>query len=175
MGRARWKTSFWMYKGIPLSDFCRIKKLSYSSVLNRVYKENINLEDAVKKTLERKGQLGMNAKYFYKGMKIKEACKKYGINSSSIYYRIRERNMTVEQAFERTLSPDSHKWSDHLWKLSDGTPLIRYCKDNNVNYSNVLKRLSDSDISVDEALKRVVEHKMKLERIRNERQKQYAS
>lgn len=52
------------------------------------------------------------------------------------------------------------RWKEVMWKMSDGTSLIKFCQDNNVYYSTVLKHIRDGK-SVDEACRIALERRGK--------------
>lgn len=101
-----WKWSDVLYKlpnGEHLYDYCKRVNISYNTVLNRVYETGISIEESIKLTKERKGNHALNAKYFYEGMRVTEACKKYNVNKNKIYRDILVHKMSCDEAFDKEI------------------------------------------------------------------------
>jgi hypothetical protein len=51
------------------------------------------------------------------------------------------------------------KWRCALWKMSDGKPVIEFCRETGASYQTIWKHINDKGLSVDDACKKALERK----------------
>lgn len=87
--------------------------------------------------------MNKNAKYIMpNGETLREYCAKNGINLATIYQRMRNKAMTIDEAINFKAGP----------KMADGTSLMSHCKDYN-EYFQIYRFGKYHKLSWDEAYK----------------------
>lgn len=121
----------------------------------------LSFEDAVRLYLNKdKARLDRSNVVIYNGVKyssVFEACVNLGMCYSTIYYRMREHNISFEEAvnFDR---------ADYIKSNSeDGFNLAKYCKDKNLDYKKMYRYVNTLGLSVEEAEDRVLHNRLEVE------------
>jgi len=138
----------YMYKGVPLSQYCKENNLRYTTVLARVSKlktesENSGLTD--EEITEKAIVMETYTKYFYKGVSLYEYCKQNGLNYHTIVKRIFRAkkysaysNMSDEELIEMAVS----KKIEEIGYVYKGMPLSKYCFEHNINYETLKNKMA---------------------------------
>lgn len=159
------------YKGVLLSEYCLEHNIDYKLILGRIFslkkegiKEeivNIALNDDLYYTQLKK------YKYLYKNTTLSKYCDENGYNYQVIlrrYKRLKEKypEKTDDEiyiiAFDEKLyfqTIDNYKYQ--------GITLNKYCDENNLEYSNVIRRMKktiekNNSVTVEEAIDESVKH-----------------
>lgn len=83
-------------------------------------------------------------KIYYKGVPLAKYCRENNVIYKSVVTRMREKRMTPEEAVETLYK---NRW---IMKCSDGTPLIKKCKDK-AEYSRMYRRMTVKRMNAKEA------------------------
>lgn len=121
----------------------------------------LSFEDAIRLYLNKdKPRLDRSNVVIYNGIKyssVFEACNSLDMNMNTIYYRMREHNISFEEAvnFDR---------ADYIDGNSDnGFNLAKYCKDNDLDYKKMYRYVRTQGLSIDEALDRISHNRFEVE------------
>ena len=157
----------YLYKGITLRQYCIQNNLSYYSVVSFVKRglaknnqKTIDelISDGIK-TINRYGII-----YYYKGVPLIDYAKKNNLNASSIRAAILRKQLKSNKPLQEIIDECVESYQKISIKyLYNGIPLFTYCNSIGLNYNTIIhKYLSEyasrTDISVDGAIKQIVDY-----------------
>ena len=157
----------YLYKGITLRQYCIQNNLSYYSVVSFVKRglaknnqKTIDelISDGIK-TINRYGII-----YYYKGVPLIDYAKKNNLNASSIRVAILRKQLKSNKPLQEIIDECVESYQKISIKyLYNGIPLFTYCNSIGLNYNTIIhKYLSEyasrTDISVDGAIKQIVDY-----------------
>lgn len=90
-----WKMS----DGKPVIKFCRETGASYSTIWKNINDKGMDIDEACKKGVERKGRKDNSLKYFVNDTPLIQYCRDIGINYNSVYNKM-YRGLSQEKALE---------------------------------------------------------------------------
>lgn len=154
------------YDGVTLKEYCRRNNLSYYSVVSFV-KRKIScgssksvdeLIDEGIKTINRYGII-----YYYNGLPLVEYAKDNNLNYSSIRCNIFRKKAKSDKPLQEIVDECCKSYQKFSIKYYyDGVPLREFCNRIGLNYYTVIHKYlfdysDDTSISVDDAIKRIVD------------------
>ncbi|MGM9834945.1 MAG: hypothetical protein ACI31M_04130 [Bacilli bacterium] len=160
----------YMWGEMSLRKYCLNNEINYETITSRIEKlkkENPSLsnDELVIAALEE--YQNKNYRFFYKGIPLKDYCEKhpeinYGTIRSFINRELgRNPNLSIEDTIELYILKE-HKGRYKYYYC--GMPLIHYCKENNINYYNIItyikrhkKESIDVNLSDDEYIEIIMD------------------
>ena len=158
----------YLYNGVTLREYCLKNNLSYYSVLSFVKrslaKDNTkNIADLIDegiKTINRYGII-----YYYKGIPLKDYAKQNNLNVTSIRSAIlKKQAMDSTKSLQEIVNECVESYQKFSIKYYyNGMPLLKYCQMIGLNYNTVIQKYlyeyaDNTNISTDEAIKRIVDY-----------------
>lgn len=158
----------YLYNGVTLREYCLRNNLSYYSVLSFVKrslaKDNTkNIADLIDegiKTINRYGII-----YYYKGIPLKDYAKQNNLNATSIRSAIlKKQAMDSTKSLQEIVNECVESYQKFSIKYYyNGMPLLKYCQMIGLNYNTVVQKYlyeyaDNTNISTDEAIKRIVDY-----------------
>lgn len=121
----------------------------------------LSFEDAINLYLNKDGDRldSMNAVTYnnIKYSSVFEACANLGLCYGTIYYRMREHNISFEEAVNFDRADYAKSNSD------DGFNLIKYCKEKNLDYKKMYRYVNKQSLSIEEAEYRLSHNRLEVE------------
>jgi hypothetical protein len=157
----------YIYKGITLREYCRLNNISYFSVVSFV-KRNIargskhSIDELIDEGINTINRYGII--YYYKGIPLKDYALENNLNASSIrsaiIRKLSKSDKTLQEVVDECV--ETYKKLDIKYYYN-GMSLYTYCNSINLNYNTVIHRYLDeyannSDISIDVAIKNIVDY-----------------
>ena len=157
----------YMYKGITLRQYCEQNDLSYYSVVSfvkrkLVKKSSLNIDDLIDegiKTINRYGII-----YYYKGIPLKDYAEQNNLNASSIRCAILKKQLRSNKSLQEIIDECVESYQKFSIKYYyNGIPLLTYCNSIGLNYNTVIQKYlheyaDNTDISIDHAIKKIVDY-----------------
>ena len=157
----------YLYQGLPLRVYCTRNDLSYYSVVSFVKRKLAkgstkpidDLIDEGIKTINRYGII-----YYYKGIPLKDYAKQNDLNASSIRCAILRKQLRSEKPLQEIIDECVESYQKFSIKYYyNGMPLLAYCNSIGLNYNTVIQKYlyeyaDNTDISIDDAIKEIVDY-----------------
>lgn len=142
------------YNNIPLRKYCTDNNYSYEKILNKISKLKLRKEYHNKSdreltmiAIESKSTnpIGRAAQYYYENMSLRKYCMLNGLDYKSILHKLKkikedciDSNIADEELIKLAINTEN---SNNIKYFYEGTSLIQYCKDNNLNYNSIVYKL----------------------------------
>ena len=84
------------YKGKPMRQVCKQYGIKYTTVLNRIHRTNMSVEESIKVSRNGNTPSGAKAKLKYKGKSLHSYCKENGLSYNSVYFHISKKKSIKE-------------------------------------------------------------------------------
>lgn len=157
----------YLYKKLTLREYCIQNDLSYYSVVSfvkrRLAKDSTkNIDDLIDegiKTINRYGII-----YYYKGIPLQDYAKQNDLNASSIRCTILRKQIRSSKPLQEIIDECVESYQKVSIKYYyNGIPLLAYCNSIGLNYNTVIQKYlyeyaGNTDISIDEAIKQIVDY-----------------
>lgn len=157
----------YVYNGMTLSEYCKKNDLSYYSVVSFVKRKlTKNPEKSIDelidegiKTIKRHGII-----YYYKGIPLIEYAKENNLNASSIRCSIIRKKSKENRQLQEIIDECVETYQKFTIKYYyNDEPLISFCSKIGLNYNTVIqvyldKYSRDQNITIDEAIKLIVDY-----------------
>ena len=157
----------YMYKGITLRKYCEQNNLSYYSIVSFVKRrlsknKLLNIDDLIDEGIQTINRYGII--YYYNGIPLKDYCIENDLNAGSIRCAILRRQSKINQPLQEIVNDCVESYQKFTIKYYyDGESLLSYCNKIGLNYNTVIqvyldKYSSNSDMSIDDAIKEIVDY-----------------
>lgn len=157
----------YLYKGLTLREYCIQNDLSYYSVVSFVRRKlekssTKTIDDLIDegiKTINRYGII-----YYYKGIPLKDYAEQNNLNVSSIRCAILRKQLKSNKPLQEIIDECVESYEKFSVKYYyDGIPLLTYCNSIGLNYNTVIQKylyeyVDNNDISIDDAIKQIVDY-----------------
>ena len=160
----------YLYKGLTLREYCIQNDLSYYCVVSFVKRglakgSTKSIDDLIDegiKTINRYGII-----YYYKGIPLKDYAEQKNLNISSIRCTILRRQLISDKPLQEIIDECVEAYQKFSIKYYyNEIPLLTYCNSIGLNYNTVIKKYlyeyaDNTDMSINEALKQIVDYYIK--------------
>ena len=155
------------YKGLSLREYCSKNNLSYYSVISFVKRK---LKKDSTKSIDELIDEGINTInrygiiYYYKGIPLKDYAEQNNLNAKSIRMAILRKRIESDKPLQEIIDECVESYQKFTIKYYyEGIPLYTYCKNIGLNYNTVIQKYlyeykNRSDISIDDAIKEIVDY-----------------
>ena len=155
------------YKGLSLREYCSKNNLSYYSVISFVKRK---LKKDSTKSIDELIDEGINTInrygiiYYYKGIPLKDYAEQNNLNAKSIRMAILRKRIESNKPLQEIIDECVESYQKFTIKYYyEGIPLYTYCKNIGLNYNTVIQKYlyeykNRSDISIDDAIKEIVDY-----------------
>lgn len=157
----------YLYNGVTLYEYCIQNKLSYYSVISFVKRKLAkgstrsihDLIDEGIKTINKHGII-----YYYKGIPLKDYAEQNNLNASSIRCAILRKQLKSNKPLQEIIDECVESYQKFSIKYYyNGIPLFTYCNNVGLNYNTVVHKYlyeyaGNVTISIDEAIKEIIEY-----------------
>ena len=139
----------YFYKGMPLKEYCEKNDLNYSPLIKYIRKQKRETssktdEELIEQYIAKKHK-GIY-KYYYLGTPLKEYCEKNDLNYKKIlqyinrYKKLDEfKDLSDDELVAHCVNKKYKRIYRYFYK---GMPLKEYCKENNLNYPNIISYIN---------------------------------
>lgn len=158
--------SNYYYQGMLLTEYCKLNNLKIETIRRRFMKFKSEYPDKeVEEIIELavKFNKKVNYKYYYNDIPLTEYCRLNNLNAKTIRRRIRKLKeeyleKSSNEIIELAINFNKNKNNKYYYQ---GKTLDEYCKQNEINYKNILVRIKrikekNSDLTTEEILELVL-------------------
>lgn len=159
--------SKYLYKGLTLREYCIQNDLSYYSVVSFVKRKlakgsTKSINDLIAEGINTINRYGII--YYYRGIPLKDYAEQNDLNASSIRCAILRKQLRSKKPLQEIIDDCVESYQKFSIKYYyNGIPLLTYCNTIGLNYNTVIHRylyeyVDNTDISIDEAIKQIVDY-----------------
>ena len=156
----------YVYKGMTLREYCIKNELSYYSVVSFVKRKIARGSEQSVDGLINEGINTINRHgiiYYYKGIPLRDYCLEKGLNVSSIRGSILRKQLRSDKPLQDIIDECVESYQKFSIKYYyEGVSLSTFCNSIGLSYNTVIQKYlseySDSDISIDEVIKQIVDY-----------------
>ncbi len=159
----------YLYKGLTLREYCIQNDLSYYSVVSFVKRKlakgsTKSIDDLIDEGINTINRYGII--YYYRGIPLKDYAEQNNLNTSSIRCAILRTQLRSNKPLQEIIDECVESYQKFSIKYYyNGIPLLTYCNTIGLNYNTVIQRYlyeyaDNTDISIDEAIKQIVDYYM---------------
>ena len=157
----------YLYKGLTLREYCIQNDLSYYSVVSFVKRRlakgsTKSIDDLIDEGINTINRYGII--YYYRGIPLKDYAEQNDLNASSIRCAILRKQLRSNKPLQEIIDECVESYQKFSIKYYyNGIPLLTYCNTIGLNYNTVIQRYlyeyaDNTDISIDEAIKQIVDY-----------------
>ena len=160
----------YLYKGLTLREYCIQNDLSYYSVVSFIKRKlakgsTKSIDDLIDEGINTINKHGII--YYYKGIPLKDYAEQNNLNASSIRCAILRKQLKNNKPLQEIINECVESYQKFSIKYYyNGIPLLTYCNSIGLNYNTVIQKYlneyaDNTDISIDEAIKQIVDYYIK--------------
>ena len=157
----------YLYKGLTLREYCIQNDLSYYSVVSFVKRRlakgsTKSIDDLIDQGINTINRYGII--YYYRGIPLKDYAEQNDLNASSIRCAILRKQLRSNKPLQEIIDECVESYQNFSIKYYyNGIPLLTYCNIIGLNYNTVIQKYlykyaDNTDISVEEAIKKIVDY-----------------